>query len=1355
MRGFTGEQKDFDAVSKKIGPETYTAEAKSVDRLDNTAFDKVQFIVDNYDDILSASGIINYSTSVLFYRYIAIEGQTVFSGADVSGRELSVAGAPIVFVNYTENVSGTFSVNASGTEVTFDEPLHQNDVVMISAFTFSAEGGVVFDFQADTLQELLDSTLAASNAGSLAQQNAETANAAAQLAHSLADAARILAEAASTNATESATQAGTFSNSAAGYALAALNSETIAATQANLAQQSAATTTLDRQLAETARVGAESARTNAISAQQSAEISSGLAASSASNAAISENEAGQHASAAATHTSVAESYATASAQNSAATAQDLLSTETARGEAVIAQLNAAQSESNAAGSASLAETSAINASNSENAAGDSAVAAAGSATTAGTAASNAATSAAASQEAQTAAETAQAAAQTSESNASESETNSAGSAAAANTAATNAANSESAAAGSATAASNFASSAATQAGLAATSATAAQQAQLAAETAEATAIAAEVSSVISETNAAGSASSASSSATLSATVAAQLLPSDFQQDDFYFQSGSHGAPAPGGSALSGAFSFVDDAQEGRVVRVVNPTGTWQNLNTTGVVPGVSGRTYRLTVRARYTGAIVTSDGYHFAIPIGKLDGTYIQTGTQWLSQITLTDQWADYTQEWTPTGTMPAFWRPGLVLKNSVTGTGTIEISRFIFEDITESALSSASASASASSASIATTKADEAGVSAAAASASQVAAGNSAGNAAASEAASAGFASTAEGHSLAAQTSSEVAARFVSGSAVPNATFSDWDGTWPDNFLVIEGGSGNTVSKNTADAKYANAVRMEVGPTHVMLRPVLYSVTSINSGTWPITDTVKVTLELELISGDWTDVQIIGSWPAPAWNNVFKPLSPLLKPTVGLIQKIEILVEKPASVDVEDVTAIQIALYGTWASHAPKAFLVHSFNIEPVVAESIAAITKQVRADMDGIQAAAIGMRAVAGSAGAELELVAMDDPEGGPVSAARINADHILLEGTTRARHLFIDEALDIDESSGAFRMGKQSAVDLVNDGIYMGRTDDGGGALGFGFHAGRVSGGVEEYIQHTKSGGLRLKNATFLIGAGAATETVVLTNQTVSLVGKTSVSFTLMPGGGGGSSGYWADGAGGETGGNPGATGGTTTVVLKDGTTTIQTWTATGGTGGSGYGDGNGTQPANPSSQPPYGNGGTGGAGQGYHTYEGHTSFYRAGKSGNPGITVQASTIDLTPYSDPKLEITIGAAGAGGAGTAGFFGGGAGGAGRVDYAASTTEDFLAAPVGLSPSATGTFFVTAGVAGTFPVLSPSRGLWVLNNCPTNWRVTPGAGNTEIWASHGTVSFISPSTPTWSTNASTTNEVRYHFFPM
>lgn len=979
MRGFTGEQKDFDAVSKKIGPETYTAEAKAVDRLDNTAFDAVKFIMDNFPDIQSAAGIINYSTNVLFYKYTASAGQTVFTGLDENTRELHITGNPIVFVNYIKNATGTFSTDITGTELTFNEPLQQGDIVLISSFSFDVDGGVVFDFQTSSIQGFLDSALAASSASLLAQQGAETARIAAELAYSLADAARILSENAAESASTSSSQSGAFSNSAAGHALAALNSETNATTQATLAQQSATTAAIEAQGAEASMASAAIEATNATLAQQLAESASAASAASALNAANSETQAGESASASAVHTIIAESYATASAQNATATA----------------------------------------------------------------------------------------------------------------------------------------------------------------------------------------------------------------------------------------------------------------------------------------------------------------------------------------------------------------------------------------TSASIATTKADEAGVSAAAASASQVAAGNSAGNAAASEAASAGFASTAEGHSLAAQTSSEVAARFVSGSAVPNATFSDWDGTWPDNFLVIEGGSGNTVSKNTADAKYVNAVRMEVGPTHVMLRPVLYSVTSINSGTWPITDTVKVTLELELISGDWTDVQIIGSWPAPAWNNVFKPLSPLLKPTVGLIQKIEILVEKPASVDVEDVTAIQIALYGAWASHAPKAFLVHSFNIEPVVAESIAAITKQVRADMDGIQAAAIGMRAVAGSAGAELELVAMDDPEGGPVSAARINADHILLEGTTRARHLFIDEALDIDESSGAFRMGKQSAVDLVNDGIYMGRTDDGGGALGFGFHAGRVSGGVEEYIQHTKSGGLRLKNATFLIGAGAATETVVLTNQTVSLVGKTSVSFTLMPGGGGGSSGYWADGAGGETGGNPGATGGTTTVVLKDGTTTIQTWTATGGTGGSGYGDGNGTQPTNPSSQPPYGNGGTGGAGQGYHTYEGQTSFYRAGKSGNPGITVQASTIDLTPYSDPKLEITIGAAGAGGAGTAGFFGGGAGGAGRVDYAASTTEDFLAAPVGLSPSATGTFFVTAGVAGTFPVLSPSRGLWVLNNCPTNWRVTPGAGNTEIWASHGTVSFISPSTPTWSTNASTTNEVRYHFFPM
>jgi predicted phage tail protein len=354
------------------------------------------------------------------------------------------------------------------------------------------------------------------------------------------------------------------------------------------------------------------------------------------------------------------------------------------------------------------------------------------------------------------------AAANSESNAASSETTATGAASSAASSAVAAAASESDAGDSATAAAVSASTASTFADDASTSAAASETARLLAETARGAAETAESNAASSETTAAGSAASAASSASVAAEVTAQALPSDFQRDDFFFRSVVAGAPDPGVSGLNGLWEFGDDAQEGRVLKVVNPTGTYEFLKTEGVVSAVVGRTYRVTVRARYTGSISTSDTYHLSVPIAKLDGTYASIGTQWLSQITLTTAWTDHVQEWTTSGTMPAFWRPGITLKDAVTGTGTIEISRFIFEDITESAEASVQAAAAANSAALAQASEDDAGTYASAAQTAQSLAETAEANALASEASAASSETTALGAAASASAAQSVVAQLT-----------------------------------------------------------------------------------------------------------------------------------------------------------------------------------------------------------------------------------------------------------------------------------------------------------------------------------------------------------------------------------------------------------------------------------------------------------------------------------------------------------------------------------------------------------------------------------------------------------------
>lgn len=319
--------------------------------------------------------------------------------------------------------------------------------------------------------------------------------------------------------------------------------------------------------------------------------------------------------------------------------------------------------------------------------------------------------------------------------------------------------------------------------------------------------------------------------------------------------------------------------------------------------------------------------------------------------------------------------------------------------------------------------------------------------------------------------------------------------------------------------------------------------------------------------------------------------------------------------------------------------------------------------------------------------------------VKTGSLSADDIKF-GSMNGRNLTITETLMIATGTGALAVGKASAFDLANDGIYFGRTIDNSGAYGFGFLAGKKIGGVDQYLQATAQTGLKIVNAAhFVTGVTAPATTDVTTSQTITLpVGTLYIDLEMLGGGGGGKGGTNSSGLGAGVGGN----GLQTLVQLYDGATnTGVSWSSAGALGatGSHAGDGGytgassayGTGGAPNTTASGYGAGGGGG-----------NSTELGGDGGAAALLVAVSNYSLAALANPKLVITIGDPGLGGAGVAGGNNGGAGSQGIVKYRARSVDLVPASVLPMQPTYTGTITKAAGGVLTFP--NYGAGFWCLS---------------------------------------------------
>lgn len=348
----------------------------------------------------------------------------------------------------------------------------------------------------------------------------------------------------------------------------------------------------------------------------------------------------------------------------------------------------------------------------------------------------------------------------------------------------------------------------------------------------------------------------------------------------------------------------------------------------------------------------------------------------------------------------------------------------------------------------------------------------------------------------------------------------------------------------------------------------------------------------------------------------------------------------------------------------------------------------------------------------------------------------------GRFSANMINVDGLLTIEESAG-LRYQKNGVNSDETDGIYFGH--DGGR---FGLAATRTSGGKRQSLKLSQDAGFELLNARHFV-SGATLPVVSKTTANLpatSLPVGSRISIEMVGGGGGGAS------AGrGDITSTPGSAGGNTVVRLYDGTTLMHTFTAPGGAGGVGNAtvlDGE----ASDWDEGDRGNGGNGG-GQWWSGGKG----YLLGQGGRKGTYSSPNRIDTTGWTDPRIQITIGAGGkrAEPAGLGHGFGqDGIGGA--VAFSYDLAADFAADVIPLSPTAWGTITQTGGVA-TFPDLG--GGMWFLSRDGDlglgRINIAPGAGRfVEAWQDSA-INFISSWTPTAISGWGGDRSIYYVFYKM
>ena len=596
--------------------------------------------------------------------------------------------------------------------------------------------------------------------------------------------------------------------------------------------------------------------------------------------------------------------------------------------------------------------------------------------------------------------------------------------------------SETAAGNSASAASGSANTATTRATEAGLSATAAAASATSAGTQAGNAATSASQAATSATGAAGSASQAASSASTSATVLSDAQRALASSTAIITGIASSATlpfgVVPGGAVdtypVLAAGNYASDADGSYLARSMDAANAGAILR--AVAPSADDRVYRVTARVKVTSANdVQLVAYwrtagDVSINSGAWATTSLAAGVVTTIRMVIGRQAGGVVDTVAGGGTTwsAADWiRFGVRSVNAAAGQ-TFQVYSLQVDDLTQADLAARSANGAAGSATAAATSASSAaasqtaaGTSAAAASSAQTAAEtargqaqthatnaatsatNAAGSAnaaaisqgaaAASQTAAGGSATAAAGSaSLATTRASEAgtystqaldyrntAARLMSGGVSRNPVFNDWPGTYPAGVSVTSVAAG-TVAKLTSGVRYINA--LEIDATDPGLNgPLVYLDKTANGLDCSASPKgVLARVEIEYVSGDLaaSGALLRGLWQDTAARADNRLVKDLITATPGVVQTIEIYLERPAGAVPGSATNFRLDFYGhtttLGGTRAAVKFRLHRFDFEEVLASSTTDIYQRTVTEFQGIQNAVIGLRAVAGSSGALL---------------------------------------------------------------------------------------------------------------------------------------------------------------------------------------------------------------------------------------------------------------------------------------------------------------------------------------------------------------------------------------------------
>lgn len=272
---------------------------------------------------------------------------------------------------------------------------------------------------------------------------------------------------------------------------------------------------------------------------------------------------------------------------------------------------------------------------------------------------------------------------------------------------------------------------------------------------------------------------------------------------------------------------------------------------------------------------------------------------------------------------------------------------------------------------------------------------------AAISESSAVAAAANANTAAVGAQFSRDVAAQVYSSESFSNSIFAKWDDTEPDGveFVVPEG----SITKSTS-GKYGNAIRMQAASTPTDNRPYFNIDSTSSESTFTDAEScrgVHITAEINRILGTLDNGSCVRvAWiPGGTGGTTASVVLVFQDFAAGVLNGERFVVDRtvmrPDSyVAGSEEGYVRVQIFATsefdGKTRAPITFEVERFGIRQVGIGADASITQSALADLEGNAAASLTLRARAGGATGEVEVVAANDAEAGSaVSGVKVSAN------------------------------------------------------------------------------------------------------------------------------------------------------------------------------------------------------------------------------------------------------------------------------------------------------------------------------------------------------------------------------